>query len=106
MGPAVKEVTVHLERNHIAQDMDIVHSHRTIVSKAVKIIAPNPISQGIEENLQIKENCKKNFSIPFIYLFAWSIMRRIITEEDVCGAIPLSLFCIYTCNKASSWINM
>ena len=53
MGPAVKEVTVHRERNHIVQDMDIAHSHRTMVSKAVKIIAPNPIMQGTKENLQI-----------------------------------------------------
>ena len=68
MGPAVKEVTVHLERNHIAQDMDIVHSHRTMVSKAVKIIAPNPISQGIKKNLQIKEKLQEKFLDTF-YLF-------------------------------------
>ena len=68
MGPAVKEVTVHLERNHIAQDMDIVHSHRTMVSKAVKIIAPNPISQGIEENLQTKEKLQEKFLDTF-FLF-------------------------------------
>ena len=47
MDPAVNEATVHLERNHIAQDMDIVHSHRTMVSKAVKTIAPNQILQNI-----------------------------------------------------------
>ena len=47
MDPAANEATVHLERNHIAQDMDIVHSHRTMVSKAVKTIAPNQILQNI-----------------------------------------------------------
>ena len=45
MDPAVNEATAQLERNHIVPDMDIVHSHRTMVSKVVKTIAPNQILQ-------------------------------------------------------------
>ena len=47
MDPAVNEATAQLERNHIVQDMDIVHSLRTMVSKVVKTIAPNQILQDI-----------------------------------------------------------
>ena len=47
MDPVVNEATAQLERNHIVQDMDIVHSLRTMVSKVVKTIAPNQILQDI-----------------------------------------------------------
>ena len=47
IDPVVNEATAQLERNHIVQDMDIVHSLRTMVSKVVKTIAPNQILQDI-----------------------------------------------------------
>ena len=94
MGPAVKEVTVHLERNHIAQDMDIVHSHRTMVSKAVKIIAPNPISQGIEENLQIKEKLQEKFLDTF-YLFICMVNNATYHNRRRCLWSNTTVFILY-----------
>lgn len=88
-GPAVKGVIVHLARNHIVQDMDIVHNHRTMVSKAVKIIAPNPISQGIKENLQIKEKLQETvldtFDL-FIHMVTYATYhnrRRYLWENTI-----------------------